>query len=297
MPDNSLINFGNIAKPANRLIEKSSDAVGGLFKPWQTRRVAHAEADAMVIRAKADAEAAMVRAENEIQITDLHRRAFHRFIDEEAQKQMNMESILAKAVPDVEEDSNPDNMQNDWIVNFFDKSRLVSDDDMQNLWARILAGEANIPGAFSKKTINIMADLEKDDAILFQTLCRFGWYMGGDSIRPLIYDHQSDIYTRTGIDFGTLHRLETFGLVKFIEIAKFTLTASRNRGSALYFNKQVDLTLPENNTIETGKVMLTVPGQELTQICNNLQPVEGFFEYVCTKWANEGLRPSVTVNI
>ena len=32
-------------------------------------------------------------------------------------------------------------MDNDWTVNFFDKSRIVSDDEMQNLWSRVLAGE------------------------------------------------------------------------------------------------------------------------------------------------------------
>ena len=34
-------------------------------------------------------------------------------------------------------------MEEDWIANFFDKCRIVSDSEMQSLWARVLAGEAN----------------------------------------------------------------------------------------------------------------------------------------------------------
>ena len=82
MPENipnALINLGDLTKPANTLIEKISDAGIGLFAPWQIKRVA-----------KADAEAAVIKAEAAIQITDLHRRAGYRFIEEEAQRQMNM---------------------------------------------------------------------------------------------------------------------------------------------------------------------------------------------------------------
>ena len=71
------------------------------------------------------------------------------FANEEMTKQLNMESITEKAILHLNDDANPDAMENDWITNFFDKCRTVSDDDMQELWARILAGEANNPGAFS----------------------------------------------------------------------------------------------------------------------------------------------------
>lgn len=47
----SIINFGDLSKPANTLINKISDAIGGIFKPQQIRRVAQAEAEAEKIRA------------------------------------------------------------------------------------------------------------------------------------------------------------------------------------------------------------------------------------------------------
>jgi len=163
MTDNPLTKLGDLTKPATVLIEKISDAVGGVFKPYQIVRVA-----------KADAEANRIQAESQIQVNDLHRRAMLRFLEEEAKKQSNIEAITRNALPLLEDKSEPQNVADDWITNFFDKSRIVSDGDMQHLWSRILAGEANAPGAFAKRTVNLLADLDKGDAELFMHLCGFG---------------------------------------------------------------------------------------------------------------------------
>jgi hypothetical protein len=41
--------LGNLTKPADTLIKKISNAVGGIFRPSQIRRVAQAEADGALI--------------------------------------------------------------------------------------------------------------------------------------------------------------------------------------------------------------------------------------------------------
>ena len=105
---NSLINLGNLSKPADTLIKKVSNAVGGFFEPYQVKRMA-----------KAEAEAAMIKAQSEIDTNDLQRRALRRWIEEEAQYQENMEDITAKALPQLDEKATPDSVENDWIVNFF----------------------------------------------------------------------------------------------------------------------------------------------------------------------------------
>lgn len=156
---NSLINIGELSKPAVVLIEKISDAIGGCFKPYQIRRIAQAEA-----------EAEKIKEITKIEITELQKRALSRFILEEAKKQNNIENITRKAINNVSEDAHPQEIEDDWITNFFDKSRLISDEEMQKLWAKLLAGEANSPGKYSKRTINIMSSLERSDAQLFKSL-------------------------------------------------------------------------------------------------------------------------------
>ena len=148
MSENPLARLGDLSKPATVLVEKISNAVGGIFKPYQIVRVA-----------KAEAEAERIRAESQIQVTALHRRALRRFLEEETKRQSNIEDITQKALPLLKEESSPQNVEDDWVTNFFDKCRIVSDEDMQRLWSRVLAGEANAPGAFSKRTVNLLADL------------------------------------------------------------------------------------------------------------------------------------------
>jgi hypothetical protein len=181
---NNHINLGDLGRPATALIEKISDAVGGIFKPYQIIRLA-----------KAEAEANRIQTESQIAVTDLQRRAMHRFLEEEAKKQSNMEAIIKNALPLLEDKSAPQNVADDWITNFFDKSRIVSDKDMQQLWSRLLAGEANAPGAFSKRTVNLLADLDKSDAELFIRLCGFNWMIGVPG--PLVFDVRGDIYAPT----------------------------------------------------------------------------------------------------
>ncbi len=78
----------------------------------------------------------------------------------------------------------------------------ISDDEMQTLWAKVLAGEANSPGTYSKRTVNLLSDLDKKDALLFQSLCRFGWFIG--NFTPLVFDPQAEIYNKAGINFAMI---------------------------------------------------------------------------------------------
>lgn len=279
MTDNPLTKLGDLTKPATALIEKISDAVGGVFKPYQIVRVA-----------KAEAEANLIQAESHIQVTDLHRRAMHRFLEEEAKKQSNIEAITQNALPLLEDKSSPQNVADDWITNFFDKSRIVSDGDMQKLWSRVLAGEANAPGTFAKRTVNLLADLDKDDAELFMRLCGFVWVIRG--YVPLVYDAQDEIYNRNGINFNTLSHLESLGLIQFNSISSFQRLKLPKTITAFYYGRLTNLTFPAeiDNALSLGQVLLTRAGQQFAPVCGST-PVEGFYDYVYDKWAAMSLVP------
>jgi hypothetical protein len=277
--ENSIAKLGNLTKPATVLIEKISDAVGGIFKPYQIVRVA-----------KAEAEANRIQAESQIQITDLHRRAMHRFLEEEAKKQSNIEAITQNALPLLEEKSKPETVADDWITNFFDKSRIVSDAEMQSLWSRVLAGEANAPGAFAKRTVNLLADLDKEDAVLFMRLCGFGWIIG--NVCPLVFDVQASIYNAQGINFNSMSHLESLGLIQFNHLSGFRRLRIPKVATVFYYGQPLTLTFPQDsdNELDLGKVLLTRAGQQLAPVCAPT-PVERFFEYVKERWVGQSLIP------
>jgi len=278
---NSLVNLGDISKPATVLIEKISEAVGGIFKPYQIRRVVQAEADATKIQEVA-----------KIEVTELQRRALHRFIQEEAKRQENIENITSKALPEVSADAKPEQLANDWITDFFDKCRLISDWDMQQLWAKVLAGEANSPGKYSKRTLSLLSSLDKSDAELFAKLCSFGWFFGG--VIPLVYDYKNEIYSKAGITFPVLTHLNDIGLIRFESIAGFRSSGMSEKFLALYYGKRVLIQFPKpkDNDISLGHVLLSKAGQELAPICNPKQQ-EGFFEYTLSVWKENGLKTEI----
>ena len=180
MSDNPLMNIGDLAEPAKALIEKIADATGTLYEPKHIVEVAKAQAEAEKIQAeaeieiaKAKAEVAIIQAESEIEITDVHRRAAQRWLAEQGQQQESRENTIIKAIPQLNEDADPYAIEDDWIIKFFDKNRLVTDDEVQNLWANILAGEANRAGSYSPKALTTLADMNEKGLILFNAFCSF----------------------------------------------------------------------------------------------------------------------------
>ncbi len=282
----SLINIGELSKPAVVLIEKISDALGGLFKPWQTVRVA-----------RADAQAEGIRAAAQIEITDLHRRALTRFVAEQAQRQANMESITRKALDDLEDEARPEEIQNDWISNFFDKCRLISDEEMQNLWAKVLAGEANTPGKYSRRTVNLLGSLDKGDATLFRNLCCFAWNFGDEGEWfPLIYDYKASMYTSMGLTFNGLTHLDAIGLITYSGVQTYSNTELAEVVKLSYHGSvvQVDLTRAwrddfdrDRRAMSVGHVLLTQMGEELAPI-SGATPVSGFADYVLRRLTTGG---------
>lgn len=273
---NSLINLGNLSKPATVLIEKISDAVGGVFRPYQIKRVAKAEAEANKIKALAD-----------IAISEIAQRAMQRLVHEEEKKQENIEKITADAASQLNDDAKPENIDNDWIADFFDKCRLISDTEMQSLWSRILAGEANKPGSYSKRTVGLIANLDKADAQLLTNLLTFGWFLG--DVVPLIYDEQYEIYNKKGINFNSLNHLDDLGLITFGNISGFQRLKLPQIITVGYYQDPITVEFQEkeNNSLNLGKVLLTKAGQQLAPVCGST-PSMDFKQFVLEKWHGFG---------
>lgn len=281
MADISLIKIdGKLTKPVTVLLEKIAAATGVLYKPRQ-----------IVQTAKAEAKADMIKAGSQIEINDLQRRTFNRFIEEETKRQSNMEDITAKALPHIEEDSSPQDVEDDWVANFFDKCRITSNEDMQELWAKVLADEANSPGTFSRRTVNLLADLDKKDAELFMLLCNFSWTIDGN-LTPLIYDYRDTFYMEQGIHYSHLAHLGTLGLIDLNTGLPFIYASIDGKIVVSYHDRHLKLTLPPDakNELKVGCVLLTNAGHELARICEP-KPIDGFFDYVHNIWSGKSLVP------
>lgn len=258
MSDNkSLVNLGDWAKPVNTLIEKISSAVGILYEPKR-----------IVKQAKAEAEADKIKVINNLEIEDLQKRALIRFINEETIKQQNIESILEKSFLQISENADPQKIDNDWLLNYFDKAKFISNDQIQDLWARLLAGEANKPGSISKKTLKILSELDTDDAVAFTKLCSFVFYVNNEP-QLFILNTDNDFYNNY-ISFETLNNLDVLGLISMHSFLGYMVDKLPKEYFVNYGESKIKITgkNESGNNLGNGKCILTKSGQELVPFCN-----------------------------
>lgn len=269
---NDITIAGDWAKPVNTLIEKIGNATGVLFEPTRIKR-----------KAKAEAEAALIQAENQIQINELQQRALHRLLVEETKKQENIENISHQSFKDIKESARPENIDDDWLSNFFDKCKNISNEDMQKYWSKLLSDEANAPGSISKRTIETFYMLDKNDADLYTKLLSFGW-MFGTQLTIMIDDLENNIFTKRGIDFSSLIHLEDIGLIKFNGISGYKRVGFPKRIGIYYYGNPITIEFNQDkdNELEIGSVLLTKVGIELSEIANSKMDVE-YFEYMKDK--------------
>lgn len=256
MPNVSLVDIGKLSKPATVLVEKISSAIGIVYEPRRIKQKAIAEAEASKTKALIDLE-----------IQDIQKRALNRLVTEEIKKQENIESITEKSFSSLEEHATPEDIEDDWLSNFFDKCKLISDNEMQTLWAQILAGESNTPGTFSKRTIEFISTLDKSDALLFDNFLKYCWFIAG--YQPLIIDYiDNKIYKNNNMSFSNLMHLDEIGLISFKPTSGFIKLFNSDTFSIGYYGRILNLDFKNvpKKEIKTGTAILTKIGLDLAQV-------------------------------
>ena len=137
-----------------------SDTLRELLRPWNIRREAKAKAYEMKTLANARLQTASIDAK----VIEIQHR--------------NLASILQKStqyVPDIPIDSRQhhNEVKDDWLLSFLEIARNVSDEDMQELLAAILAGEYECPGAFSIRTLQLLKNMSSAEARKFTELVSY----------------------------------------------------------------------------------------------------------------------------
>ena len=240
--------------------------------------------------AEDEAEMSRIRLESALRQHEI----MENFIEERKTKHENKRAITEKSIPHLNPDAKPKDIQPDWIANFFDKHCLVSDEQIQELLARILAGEANTPGSVSKRTVNLFADFDQKDAQTFIDLMSFTWQIQTLYHQPLVYDLENPIYKDNGINFGRLMHLENIGMVSFKSLSGFKLTNFPETITVSYSNniKQLRLKKDPDSTypFSAGTVYFTDSGFELAPILkkDNIKEIPQFETYVHNKWKELG---------
>jgi hypothetical protein len=159
----------------------------------------------------------------------------------------------------------------DWFAEFVNNCQDVSNEDMQTVWAKVLAGELVRPGSFSKRTLNFVRLLSMDEANLFTRFCSFVWVVDGfreaQHFRP---PGARDEIRRLGLSLDDLLRLHAIGLCHS-PTDTIPVTISWTEGTAVRLIFHGRLFVANVVGYQTATV-ITVP---LTEIGTELRPICG----------------------
>ena len=329
--------IGPLVSGISKLADYAASGIGSVAGPtlasWKARR----EANAKLIAAKGEVEAQRILAEGQahaIQIIanaqadtrailvspdatvqgqlDFGAAVTQRIQFQEEKRQSNIASVIDKAAHELGDGEVQDHeVDHDWTARFFNDVQDVSSEEMQQLWAKILAGEVERPGSSSTRTLSILRDLDQSTAALFRILCS-----ACISLRPaenVFLDARAtslggnagaNALQKYGLGFDNLNVLNEHGLIiadynsyyDYRMSVRILLPGPSPTYLRIPFSFQrrrwvLEPTTqrPDNRELMVAGVALTRSGQELSRIVE-LQPIEAYVQDLTEFFRKQGLR-------
>ncbi len=257
-PDASLVSVKLEGKALEKLVDVLARGAGILYEPTYRRRLAKAESDV-----------ALIKAESEQALSSLRDRASARVDAKKLRQQRNIEKILDATEYYLPEDVTQEPVDEDWVAQFFEGCQDISNEKLQHVWAKLLAGEVTKPGTFCPRTLATMRTLTQHDAELFETTCKF--MIKG--IGYLYTEHIKTIAASHGVTYGTFLHLESLGLLQCGTMINYTVKAGIpftivHNGVRHVFSKVTEW--------RVDCYPLTQMGRELSMLCSGPADEEYF---------------------
>lgn len=161
-------------------LSKFASTVGELYyifggKAREIRKIADANAYASIVTAETENKVAMIKAHGADEVAQF-------VLAKESRKMQNTLNVVEKAANcfDPDEIVTSESVSQDWANRFFTIVEDISDNDLQDLWANILAGEVKQPKSYSLRTLDLLRNVTSDEAELFLTASKL--YVAQDFI-------------------------------------------------------------------------------------------------------------------
>ena len=167
----------------------------------------------------------------------------------------------------------------DWFIRFYEAVGNISDEEVQEIWAKILAGEIAKPSSFSLKTIDTLKNISKKDADLFVKLCSHSFSNGNQSLFLPRYD---DYLNKRNILYSDIMKLSEQGLIFNNGTISLNITIN-NESKILFNNNGLVMTIASIDESETNASILQYPftevGRELSSLIKQSASDLDFIEF------------------
>lgn len=243
--------------PIEKLLDVVSKSVGRISKSYFDRRdintrayeikkIAEAKAEEIKLISEAVSEnfkltggidykdeKIAISSPNETQTSiiekSIEERTKERVDFQEEKKQLNIESITSYAAAELinEPPISDEPLDEDWTTRFFRIVEDISKDEMQVLWGKILAGEVKQPKSFSLRTLELVRNLSKEDADLFNKVAQFAICSGNGNY---IFNGNDDnkLSEEFNIKYMDIAHLNEIGLIQSGDFVNHQFLQSNN---------------------------------------------------------------------
>jgi len=292
--------------PGEKLIIKlweslADKGIGGLLKPWQTRREGRAAVDVkrleMLELAQAQRDADGIRAGTRLLLASgaiidapdpshqgttgaadtqvlqpLNDVVSKNRLADAARREINIAKAVIAAEVDLEADTNSppeESVSEDWLFRWRDSAATVSDKDLQSLWGRVLAGEVRAPGTFSLRTLEFLRNLSQSEARSIERVAPF-------IVQGTIFRNPEVLSSAHGIRFDELLALQELGLLSGLDSVGLKMEWRTQIAGVTGFNRVLRgsgrLLLVKHSetekTLDLKVFMITTMGQQVFPLAN-----------------------------
>ena len=128
----------------------------------------------IIAQAQDDAMRILSRGNESVPLEATTDQTAQRLEFQERKRQSNLVSVVSQAAEDLGEEEVPDQEpDHDWIARYFEYVKDVSEKDVQELWAKVLAGSVRSPGSVSLRTLSMLRDMTSLEARTLKEAMRY----------------------------------------------------------------------------------------------------------------------------
>ena len=221
-----------IVKETNKLLDKISNVTGIVFGPYKEKQ-----------KSKINFLEEINKRED---LSSFEKMAITSNYKKMLKEYNNQTNIVNKAVEMLSEPIEQHELQEldeNWIMNYMDCCKNICDEELQVIWAKILAGEFEQPGRISLNTLDKMKMISKKDAELFMKISEFIMRTGNKYF--ILAD--KEILEKYDIIFEDIIALDEIGLINQKVLSLDSLSES-NELNAIYKDKYVFFKRKEGHT-------------------------------------------------
>jgi len=175
----------------------------------------------------------------------------------------NWGKTMSLAAPYITSEENKIKEENDFFWNILEHSKSISNEEMQILISKIIAGEYNNPETYSMSTLQVLKSI--DGKLLNNFSKILGVWLVGIGVFQDIFSNIEDM-KKLEISFGQLLELQNIGLICSNE----SEIETSNEITGVYIDKQVNFKVKDktNKMRIPNFYSLTRAGKEIAQHLN-----------------------------